>query len=185
MIEVIAKGPVEVKQSERVKRSDGRDMIRGRVTMTHESVALIDLELESGHVNLEAFAPSATADRRIGDTFFWYIDELERQNGTTIEVVEKGWDVRLQGEWWDWIQAAARYQIERADMSLTGVLRLFKGWDETNDRQIKRAISELSDIQAAEEKPVLMDIEEEQAYISAVGELNEHIMLERVIPSLQ
>lgn len=135
MIEVIAEGPVYVEQDERIDRQSGHDRIAGRVTTTQEREVKVDLEFPQGYVNLEGYAPSQVS-WPIEEIFGRYI-EFETNH---VRIETREWDVSIEGEWFDWIQQAHRYQTERPDRSIVGCLQYFGVWDETSARTLKTAV---------------------------------------------
>lgn len=150
MIEIIAEGPIEIEiENPRIDRLDGWDPIVGRVDVIETRRARIDIELPQGHVNLEGYAPSAYgsggATESIGGFVRRAVDE------PNVRLVDDEWSVELAGEWFDWIQQADRYVVERPRMSIAAALSLFRSWDETSDRQLNKALDAvLNEIDDAE-----------------------------------
>lgn len=139
MIELIATGTIEQIEDNRINRDDGHDSIYGRVSTIETIEVDIDLEFAQGHVNLEGYSPSAY-DRPIQECIgrFFY-DQIDRPQ-QDIRFVENTWEIKLQGENYDWIQQAHRYVTERPDMSIREALAYFKQWSETKTETIETAI---------------------------------------------
>lgn len=145
MIELIAKGPVRVTEDHDVDKQDGWDPIHGTVRTTRELEVTVDLEFPQGHVNLEGYAPSSPGvDYALAESIGRYVSDAvdPPSRGGGIRLVSDEWSVELAGEWFDWIQQAHRYQVERSDMSIVDCLRRFKSWEETSDRALDRAVVE-------------------------------------------
>lgn len=151
MIELIATGPVESVEDERIRKTDGHDSIHGTVSITRRTEAEIDLEFSQGHVNLEGYAPSVYGDRAMP------LGSVQYHIPEGFEPIADEWDVRLAGEWFDWVQQAHRYQTERPDRSLVGHLTLFSRWDETDGRSIDRALEEVEHIPLSGKAPADMN----------------------------
>lgn len=158
MIELIASGPVEIVEDVDVNRQDGWDPIRGSVRTTRELEVTVDLEFPQGHVNLEGFAASSSGGSFAQEIIERYVGEAvdPPSRGGGIRVEPDRWDFELAGKWFDWVQAAHRYQVERPNMSIVGCLLLFKSWDETDDHDVEMAIQEarkaspLADVEVGE-----------------------------------
>lgn len=138
MIEIIAEMDVIRRETaQRVDRMDGADKIHGSTTIERRETVTVDLELHgrdgqgSGHVNMESWAPSDYRGRV--DAFARFVDL-----GRDDEIV--GADVRMGGSAEEWIEAADRWISERPDKSVGDALEMFKGWDETSDRDLDRAL---------------------------------------------
>lgn len=140
MIEIIARGPVRIRDDERIDYQSGWDTIHGRVTTVTEPVIEIDLEFDQGYVNLEGWSTQHFPIDEIYDRFL--------PDGT-VEVPDREWDVEFRGEWWDWVQQAHRYQVERPGMTIADCLNIFRSWPETDDDVIDRALQEVNDVLGA------------------------------------
>lgn len=141
MIELIAEGPVEVCKDGRFgPRKDGHDTIAGRVELTRTSEVRVDVEFEQGHVNLEGYVPSHV-EWPVEECVGGFVSEAMDLPYGMLEYEDREWTIELRGEWWDWIQQAHRYMTERPRLSVLDALRLFRGWNETDDDTLGDAIA--------------------------------------------
>lgn len=136
MIEINASGPVKTYENSRIDWMDGIDPIVGTIITAETTEVKVDLELPQGHVNLEGFAPSRH-DWTMRDVFGRYVRDTVDGH---FELVESEWNVEIDGNYWDWIQQAHRYNTERPEKSLIDCLGLFLGWEETRNNAIEEAI---------------------------------------------
>lgn len=167
MIELIASGPVRLVEDTDIRRRDGDDSIHGRVKVTRQVEVDIDLEFPQGHVNLEGFSPSG-GDLPVREMVIPYVRGAMPDHGADIEhVSDDEWSVELWGEWWDWVQAAHRYQVERPRYSIVGILKFFRSWEETDSDTIELAISKVEQMTALASKP-MKDLDDE-AYDHLTG----------------
>lgn len=141
MIELIASGEIESRGTgSGIDCRDGHDPVCGSVSVTTRREVSVDVEFPQGHVNLEGYAPSA-GDRIAREAIGHWVEQSV--DVADFEMVGSTWDVRLDGNWWDWVQQAHRYVVERPDLSLLGALNRFMQWDETDSRALDTAATKV------------------------------------------
>lgn len=145
MIDVQLDGTVEASARHRDSGQDGRADYAVENILSVEVSITARKEFPHGYVNLEGYVLSRhwTTERDLIHAF--EVDQNEALEDFEIDPATADLSVEIGGDGWSWVEQAVRYVTERPNKSVLDALQQFKSWDETNGRELDKAIARSED----------------------------------------